>query len=138
MSSQSSTSSSRSGRRSAAALGASAVLSLALAGPALAQRPPEPSPNPLPSARSDCVYVGGGTIVECRDPGQVPKQSGAGSANTAEPPTGPAAPAAPKLPVPLAQPTNVPVIGIGAATAAVIAGGVALVAVSRRRPARPA
>jgi hypothetical protein len=140
MSSQSSTTSGL-GRRSAAAFGASAVLSLALAGPALAQRPVEPGPEPAPSAPSSCLYMGGGTIGQCRDAKQFPKQqSGPGSSVIADrgTPAGPAAPAAPKITVPLAQPTNLPVIGIGAATAAVIAGGVALVVAGRRRPARPA
>ena len=139
MSSSSSTTSGL-GRRSAAAFGASAVLSLALAGPALAQRPVEPGPEPAPSAPSSCVYMGGGTIGQCRDAKLLPKHRGEASANALEhqTPAGPAVPAAPKITVPLSQPTNLPVIGIGAATAAVIAGGVALVVASRRRPARPA
>ena len=143
MSSQSSITSTGVTRRSAAALGASAVLSLALAGPALAIRPIEPGPDPVPSAPSSCVYVGGGTIVQCRDANLLPKRGGAGSANAAEPrtpvlPATPAAPVAPKVTLPLTQPSNVPVIGIGAATAAVVAGGIALVVAGRRRPARPA
>ncbi|GAB3887090.1 hypothetical protein [Terrabacter terrigena] len=140
MSSQSSTTSSGLGRRSAAALGASAVLSLALAGPALAQQPWEPSPKPVPPAATECTYMGGGSIVECREARLFPKQSLTGSANVAERgiPATPVAPATPKIKVPLGEPTNLPVVGIGAATAAVLAGGVALVAASRRRPARPA
>lgn len=140
MSSQSFTTSSGLGRRSAAAFGASAVLSLALAGPALAQQPHEPVPSPVPSASSNCLYMGGGTIGQCRDAKLFPKHSEVGSANSAEGPTpvAPAAPVAPKVSLPPAQPTNLPVVGIGVATAAVIAGGAALIAVSRRRPARPA
>ncbi|MGO4597281.1 hypothetical protein [Terrabacter sp. 2RAF25] len=139
MSSQSSTTSSGLSRRSAAAFGASAVLSLALAGPAMAQQPWEPTPQPVTPAASDCRYMGGGTIGQCRDAKLFPKHSEAGSANSAEGrPAAPVAPVAPKVSVPLAQPTNLPILGIGAATAAVIAGGVALIAVSRRRPARPA
>lgn len=140
MSSQSSTTSSGLGRRSAAAFGASAVLSLALAGPALAQQPWEPTPQPVSPAASDCLYMGGGTIGQCREAKLFPKHSEAGSANSAEgaTPVAPAARVAPKVSVPLAQPTSLPVVGIGVATAAVIAGGVALIAVSRRRPARPA
>ncbi|MFM6851533.1 MAG: hypothetical protein ACKOVB_20780 [Terrabacter sp.] len=140
MSSQFSITSTGAGRRSAAALGASAVLSLALAGPALASRPIEPGPDPVPSAPSSCLYMGGGTIAQCRDGNLFPQKGGAGSVNSLERdvPAGPAVPVTPKITVPLAEPTNVPVIGIGAATAAVIAGGVALVVASRRRPARPA
>ena len=140
MSSQSSTTSSGLGRRSAAALGASAVLSMALAGPALAQQPWEPAPKPVAPAASDCIYMGGGTIGQCREARLFPKQSNPGSANSAERniPAAPVAPATPKIKVPLAEPTNLPVVGIGAAAAAVLAGGVALVAASRRRPARPA
>ncbi|GAB2774635.1 hypothetical protein GCM10027039_39990 [Terrabacter koreensis] len=140
MSSSSSITTSGRGRRSAAALGASAVLSLGLAGPALAQSPIEPGPEPVPSPPSNCLYMGGGTIGQCRDAHLFPKKGGPGSVNAVERnlPAAPAVPAAPKITVPLAQPTNLPVIGIGAATAAVIAGGVAIVVASRRRPARPA
>jgi hypothetical protein len=118
------------------------VLSLALAGPALAQQPWEPAPQPVKPAANECIYMGGGSIVQCREVRLFPKQSLSGSANVAERGI-PAAPVpavapTPKIKVPLAEPTNLPVIGIGAATAAVLAGGVALVAASRRRPARPA
>lgn len=146
MSSQSSTTTTGLGRRSAAALGASAVLSLALAGPALAQEPFVPGTNQASAhSPSDCRFSGG-SIPDCRAPKLLPKESGAGSVNSAEratpvrkhtksrPPAA-AAPSAPKIIVPQAQPTNVPIIAIGTAAAAVLAGGLALVAANRRRPA---
>jgi hypothetical protein len=142
MSSQSSTSSIGPGRRSAAVLGASAVLSLAVAAPVLAQQV-DPRPSPVPPGTTDCLYMGGGSIAQCRDASLFPKGNGAGSASSAERgvpsgPVAPAAPTAPKIVVPASQPTNLPVIGVGAVTLAVVAGGMALMAANRRRPARPA
>src|SRR6187401_2803127 len=62
MSSQSFTEN-RPGRRIAAALGASAALSLTLIGPAFSSQPDDPAPSPAPAQCQN--YQGSGTISSC-------------------------------------------------------------------------
>jgi len=136
MSSQSSTTT-RLGRRSAAAFGASAVVCLAVAGPALAV----PRPDPVPAAQStsasaSCGYVGGGSVVSCADRSSASSAPGAGSANSAERGT-PAvvAPVSRRIVLPSPQPSDLPVLGLGVAAAVVVAGGLLIASTNRRRPA---
>ncbi len=136
MSSQSSTTT-RLGRRSAAAFGTSAVFCLAVAGPALAVPRPDPVPGAQPSSASaSCVYVGGGSVVSCADPSSASSASGAGSANSAEGST-PAvlAPVSRRIVLPSPQPSDLPVLGLGVAAAVVVAGGLLIASTNRRRPA---
>ena len=135
MSSKSSTASTHAGRRSAAAIGATAVLSMALAGPALAARPDDGPGNGSSSGGSVCTYSGGGSVV-CTDGSTPGKTGGAGSTSSVD--RGSTVPVKPSITVPQAPSSNLPVIGAGVATAVVVAGGVGLVALARRRPTRPA
>ncbi|MFM6851534.1 MAG: hypothetical protein ACKOVB_20785 [Terrabacter sp.] len=138
MSSKSSTTSTHAARRSAAALGATAVLSMALAAPALAARPDDGPGNGSSAGQSTCRYLGGGSIV-CTDGSTPGKTGGAGSTSGVDRGyTVPVKPIPQSIKVPQPPPSNLPVIGVGVATAVVVAGGVGLVAMSRRRPTRPA
>src|SRR5689334_18154046 len=113
MSSQSSTST-RLGRRSAAACGTTAVLCLAVAGPALALQRPDPVSGSQPqSASTSCRYVGGGSVVSCADQSSASAGTGAGSANSAERGT-PAvvAPVSRRIVLPSPQPSDLPVVGL--------------------------
>ena len=136
MSSQSSPSS-RPARRAAAAFGASAVLGLALAGPSMGVELPDPVTHPAASAMPQvCVYVGGASVVSCRDQSSTPPGSGAGSATSAErgmPEVAAPVPRGVVLPSP--EPSDMPALGIGVAAAVVIAGGLLIASTNRRRPA---
>ena len=156
MSSQSSPSS-RPARRAAAAFGASAVLGLALAGPSMGVELPDPVTYPAASAAPQvCVYVGGASVVSCRDQSSTSPGSGAGSATSAEGGTpqvaGPgsgagsatsaergtpqvAVPVPRGIVVPSPEPSDMPALGIGVAAAVVIAGGLLIASTNRRRPA---
>jgi len=136
MSSQSSTST-RLGRRSAAALGTSALVCLAVAGPVLAVERPDPVPGSATSSLStSCGYVGGGSVVSCAGQSSASSASGAGSANSAEQGT-PAvdAPVSRRIALPSPQPSDLPVLGLGVAAAVVVAGGLLIASTNRRRPA---
>jgi hypothetical protein len=136
MSSQSSTPTSLA-RRSAAALGTSAVLCLGLAGPALAMELPDPAPGQqASSASSDCVYVGGASVVSCGHQSSASSGSGAGSASAAERGTPEVvAPVSRRVVLPSPEPSDLPSIGIGVAAAVVIAGGLMIASTNRRRAA---
>ena len=127
--------SNRPGRRIAAALGASATLSLTLVGPAFSSQPYEPPPS---SASAQCgSYAGGGMVVPCTK-SSAARGTGAGSSSSAElglPAPAPVPAVAPKLVVSSGEPTNVPVIGVGVAAAVVVAGGLMIASSNRRRPA---
>ncbi|MGO4359104.1 hypothetical protein AB4Z14_06155 [Terrabacter sp. 2TAF16] len=136
MSSQSSTST-RLGRRSAAALGTSALVCLAVAGPVLAVERPDPVSGSQPSSAStSCGYVGGGSVVSCADKSSASSASGAGSANSAEQGTSAVvAPVSRRIVLPAPQPSDLPVVGLGVAAAVVVAGGLLIASTNRRRPA---
>ncbi|KRF39944.1 hypothetical protein ASH01_19295 [Terrabacter sp. Soil811] len=139
MSSQSSTST-RLGRRSAAALGTSALVCLAVAGPVLASERPDPVSGSQPSSVStSCGYVGGGSVVSCTDASSASSASsasGAGSANSAEQGTSAVvAPVARRIVLPTPKPSDLPVVGLGVAAAVVVAGGLLIASTNRRRPA---
>jgi len=136
MSSQSSTST-RLGRRSAAALGTSALVCLAVAGPVLAVERPDPVSGSQPSSAStSCGYVGGGSVVSCADKSSASSASGAGSANSAEQGTSAVvAPVSRRIVLPTPQPSDLPVVGLGVAAAVVVAGGLLIASTNRRRPA---
>jgi hypothetical protein len=121
----------RPGRRLAATLGASAALTLTLVGPAFASLPHDPPPSP---ASAQCEnYLGAGTLGSCTKSSTV-RGAGAASSNSAELKIpGPAD--VPKFVVNPGQPTNVPAIGIGVAASVVVAGGLLMASVSRRRTA---
>ena len=137
MSSQSSTTTTTLARRSAAALGTSAVLCLGLAGPVLAMKLPDPIPVPqASSAPSDCVYVGGASVVSCGHQSSASSGSGAGSASAAERGTPEVvAPVSRRVVLPSPEPSDLPAIGIGVAAAVVIAGGLMIASTNRRRAA---
>jgi hypothetical protein len=123
----------RPGRRIAAALGASAVLSLTLVGPAFSSQPHDPAPSPR---SGQCqTYAGAGTISSCATTSSAAGGSGAASSSSAEQGLPAPAPAvAPKLVLSSVEPVNLPAIGVGVATA-VIAGGLMIAAANRRRTA---
>lgn len=133
MSSQSHPGSNRPGRRFAAALGASAALSMTLVGPAFSSQPHDPTPS---TASAQCgTYEGGGKVAICSSSSGL-RDSGAGSSSAAD--RGLPAPASrvtPKLVVNSEEPTNVPVMGLGVAAAVVVAGGLMITSMNRRRPA---
>ncbi|CAN7587742.1 hypothetical protein LJR027_004134 [Terrabacter sp. LjRoot27] len=137
MSSQSSTSpTTRLGRRSAAALGTSALFCLALAGPALSVELPDPVPGVAPSAPQTCVYVGGGTVASCGTSSSTSSGSGAGSASAAERGTPDVvAPVTRRIVLPSPEPSDLPAIGLGVAAAVVVAGGLVIASTNRRRAA---
>jgi hypothetical protein len=125
----------RPGRRIAAALGASAALSLSLVGPAFSSQPHDPAPSP---ASAQCQnYVGAGTISSCTTKSSAARGMGAGSSSSADQGLPAPAPAvAPKLTLSSVEPVNVPLpaIGVGLA-AAVIAGGLVIASANRRHAA---
>lgn len=121
----------RPARRVAATFGASAALSLTLIGPAFSSQPHDPPPSPG-SARCE-NYLGAGTLGSCTESSTV-RGAGAASSNSAELKI-PAPADVPKFVVNSGQPTNVPAIGIGMAAAVVVAGGLLMASVSRRRTA---
>jgi hypothetical protein len=135
MSSQSSTTT-RLVRRSAAAFGASAVVSFAVAGPVLAVERPDPVPGSHSStASTSCDYVGGGFVASCSAPAAV-SGSGAESANAAEQGVPQVvAPVSRRVVLPSPQPSDLPVLGLGAAAAVVVAGGLLVASTNRRRAA---
>ena len=133
MSSQSHAGSNRPGRRFAAALGASAALSMTLVGPAFSSQPYEPPPS---AASAQCgTYEGGGKITACSSSSTL-RDGGVGSSSAAD--RGMPAPPArvtPKLVMSSDEPTNVPAIGLGVAAAVVVGGGLMIASMNRRRPA---
>ncbi|GAA2153446.1 hypothetical protein FHX52_1731 [Humibacillus xanthopallidus] len=121
----------RSGPRIAAAAGASAALSLVLVGPAFSSQPLDPPPS---HAAAQCEnYLGAGRVGPCRQSSNV-YVGGAASSNSAARNL-PASADAPKSAVGSGQPTDPPVIGVGAAVAVVVAGGLWIASLSRRRTA---
>lgn len=123
----------RPSRRIAAAFGASAALSLTLIGPAVSSQPIDPPPS---SASAQCEnYVGAGTVSPCTK-SSADGGSGAASSNAAAQGLPAPAPAvAPKLMVGSTEPVELPVPAIGAAAAVVVAGGLMIASVHRRRTA---
>ena len=136
MSSQSSTST-RLGRRSAAALGTSASrLPGSSPGRSLAVELPDPVSGSQPSSAStSCGYVGGGSVVSCADQSSASSASGAGSANSAEQgtPRRRRTRVAPRSSCPRPSRPTCPWSVIGVAAAVVVAGGLLIASTNRRR-----
>jgi hypothetical protein len=127
----------RPARRVAGAFAASAVLGLALAGPASSVELPDPVPGVgASSAPQNCVYVGGASVVSCGDRSSASPGSGAGSASAAERGTPEVvAPESPRIVLPSPEPSDLPAIGLGIAAAVVVAGGLVIASTNRRRAA---
>ena len=121
----------RPGRRIAAALGASAALSLALVGPAFSVQPRDPAPSPAPAQCQH--YAGAGTVRPCTK-SSPSLGTNVGSSSSAEQGLPAPAPAvAPNLVVTSTEPVNLPVPAIGTAAALLAAGGLLVASMKRRR-----